>query len=250
MELEFIYKGESTKQRVFTLSILTIIEAALVVFLFHVFNIEFTNAKVFIFLFVMSLLVLFMVMLNISSHNKLKKQKIKISKTNIIFLGLEDINDIEFHDIKKITVIRNRLNKVVQIVVKTKNKRLRIYGFENMDKILEVVQENKLPETECIDLNTKIIWKKPRGLVVIIMTLIFIAMLAIKFEFIRYVMMLIFTIVTFYMGILIMKGKLIIIHTGNKLEKLNKVYGFLIILLSFIGIIASILLLIFKIYIE
>lgn len=249
MTKEFAFLGESPQRRAITLSILAIAEAVLVALLFNILRIDIKDGLP-EYLLITGLLILFMIWLNTYTHKKMKKQKIEISGAGMIFSGLGDVENIDYRDIRKITVIRNRMKESVQIVLRTDNKKFRIYRFENMDDILEMLKENILSETDLIEFNSNIIWKKPIALIVIIMTLVFVAMLAIKFELIRYILLLAFTLFGFYFGLAIMRGKAVIFRTGNKLEKLNKVYGFFILALSCLGMISSGLLVFYKIHIE
>ncbi len=100
---------------------------------------------------------------------KLRSTKLVVCEEGIERIGGKSKEFIKYSDIKKLQVKNDKYGKLLFIKVNAKKRILTIYGFDNMENILNILKENVCEDINISEKQHKVDWNSPFTLVIVML---------------------------------------------------------------------------------
>lgn len=157
----------------------------IIVFSFVLFKIEKMDDLVLFVSIITGITVFIMLEIFIVSKimiKKMKKTRLDISENHFIRSGGGKSERVSFEHIKSVKEKRDPKGKLLLIELKTNNKAMNMFGFDDLEEILEIIKERS---PDGVILNQKIYkldWNNPIVTVAIMLTTILVIALVMNFD--------------------------------------------------------------------
>jgi hypothetical protein len=121
----------------------------------------FTIVGIVVFLLMIEMFVVFRVMLK-----KISESKLIVSDMSIQRVGGRFAETIRYEEIQKLSVKRNKTDRILYIKVKNNRKTINLAGFDDMDFLLSYLRFKLNDESKIVEIKNKINWNSPIATVI------------------------------------------------------------------------------------